>query len=151
MRSREIVENCHVLPAVVISEKFHSKIPENVAPILKWNDGFSASLERRNGIILLHYIVNSVQIDLIINTYLTLQPNGGFRYSFRCSKQGCTTKNRKLYLPPGKHFFRCRKCYNLTYRSCNESHKDDALLGLIASNLNMTLSEVRSKVNGLTR
>jgi len=29
----------------------------------------------------------------------------------------------KLYLPPGGKYFGCRHCYNLTYKSCQESDK----------------------------
>lgn len=34
----------------------------------------------------------------------------------------CKRKVRKLYLPPGWDVFGCRVCYNLTYRSCQQSH-----------------------------
>jgi hypothetical protein len=38
----------------------------------------------------------------------------------------------KLYLPGGGRYFGCRRCYRLTYRSCQESRKAgwlDRLLG----------------------
>lgn len=35
----------------------------------------------------------------------------------------CGARVRKLYLPPGARYFGCRRCYRLTYRSCQESDK----------------------------
>jgi len=49
---------------------------------------------------------------------------GGFRWFFRCP--GCANLARVLYLPfPDAWEFGCRKCCNLSYRSCNESHRSD--------------------------
>jgi type I restriction-modification system DNA methylase subunit len=42
----------------------------------------------------------------------------------------------------GIHFW-CRRCYNLTYTSCNESRKYDRLFALVAKNLGTTLHEVK--------
>ena len=45
----------------------------------------------------------------------TVRPHlGGKRYWFLC---GCGRRAARLYLPPGQRVFRCRDCYNLTYRS----------------------------------
>jgi hypothetical protein len=41
----------------------------------------------------------------------------------------------KLYLPPDGLYFGCRHCYELTYRSCQESHKGDRLYRFIASRI----------------
>jgi hypothetical protein len=54
---------------------------------------------------------------------------GGFRYYFACPavKDGvyCGGRVTKLFLPPGSKVFGCRDCYDLTYQSCQESHKYD--------------------------
>lgn len=46
---------------------------------------------------------------------------GGVRYWFECSvcHQGvyCGRKVAKIYLGAGSHYFACRHCYNLSYRS----------------------------------
>jgi hypothetical protein len=34
----------------------------------------------------------------------------------------CRGRCRKLYLPPGARYFGCRRCHQLTYTSCRESH-----------------------------
>jgi hypothetical protein len=60
---------------------------------------------------------------------------GGWRWWFLCplSKNGIYCGNRcsKLYLPHGREFFGCRECYDLTYLSCQESHKYDRVFGHI--------------------
>ena len=54
---------------------------------------------------------------------------GGVRYWFLCPAvvDGvlCEDRASKLYLPPGGELFGCRKCYGLTYESCQQSHKYD--------------------------
>lgn len=49
--------------------------------------------------------------------------SGGKRYWFLCPS--CRRRVGRLYLPHGKNYFLCRRCYNLTYRSCQESHAFD--------------------------
>jgi hypothetical protein len=34
----------------------------------------------------------------------------------------------KLYLPMGARLFGCRKCHNLTYRSCQKAHFEERAL-----------------------
>ena len=52
---------------------------------------------------------------------------GKFRYWFICplTKNGvyCGRRVGKLYLPPNGMYFGCRRCYNLTYKSCQEHDK----------------------------
>jgi len=51
---------------------------------------------------------------------------GGVRFWFLCD---CGRRVGRLYLPSGQAAFRCRNCYNLTYRSAQEHDKrKDALL-----------------------
>lgn len=56
---------------------------------------------------------------------------GGVRYWFECPvvKDGVYCGNRcaKLYLPPSQLYFGCRSCHDLTYESCQTSHKYDNL------------------------
>jgi hypothetical protein len=56
---------------------------------------------------------------------------GKFRYYFACPavKNGvyCGNRAEKLYLPPAAKVFGCRDCYDLTYLSCQESHKYDKI------------------------
>jgi hypothetical protein len=41
----------------------------------------------------------------------------------------CNRRAGKLYLPPGAKYFGCRKCHDLTYRSCQEAHQSERLFG----------------------
>ena len=54
---------------------------------------------------------------------------GGVRYWLRCPavSKGLLCENRVgvLYLPPGGSVFGCRHCHDLTYESCQKSHKYD--------------------------
>jgi hypothetical protein len=57
---------------------------------------------------------------------------GGKRSFFLCplvvGGANCNRRAAKLYLPPGARFFACRACYNLTYRSSQEAHREERLL-----------------------
>jgi hypothetical protein len=65
------------------------------------------------------------------------QPNfGGVRWWFSCPRlvddKECGRRVGKLYrLPEGRHFA-CRHCLNLTYESCQKSHRYDGLFALMA-------------------
>jgi hypothetical protein len=70
---------------------------------------------------------------------------GGGRYWFLCpaSVDGVLCENRvgMLYLPPGAKVFGCRQCHDLTYESCQQSHKYDRVMdhleGLDIDNLSI--------------
>jgi hypothetical protein len=59
------------------------------------------------------------------------------RWWFTCplivNGRSCGRRVGKLYLPPGSRYFGCRHCYDLTYRSCQESHRYDRLFERLAS------------------
>ncbi len=52
---------------------------------------------------------------------------GGLRWWFVCplvvKGVACGRRVGKLYLPPSGRYFGCRTCHDLTYTSCQESHK----------------------------
>jgi hypothetical protein len=73
----------------------------------------------------------------------TAQPHGGLRYWFKCPLQGCGRMTAKLYLPNGALYFGCRKCYNLTYKSSNESHKYDSLFRHIAIERGVSMAKAK--------
>ena len=62
---------------------------------------------------------------------------GGARYWFTCpltnDGEPCNRRVGKLYLPPGGHYFGCRHCHYLTYKSCQNSHRFDRLYEEIAT------------------
>ncbi len=73
---------------------------------------------------------------------------GGGRHWFVCplTKGGvyCGSRVGKLYLPRGGRFFGCRRCYDLTYESCQRSHKYDHVFDHIAGmdEEDLTISQV---------
>ena len=71
------------------------------------------------------------------------KPNfGGRRWWWVCpvgkNNPSCKRKVMKLYLPPHASYFGCRTCYDLTYRSCQESHKYDGLYASLAASMSDT-------------
>jgi hypothetical protein len=82
----------------------------------------------------LHYRWNDKE-DVNIPVHLEATPTqfGGRRWWFICPLivRGIACKRRagKLYLPPGERYFGCRKCHELTYRTCQEAHQTERLFG----------------------
>jgi len=76
-------------------------------------------------------------MDYPVGLTTTPLPWGGVRWWFVCplvvSGQACGRRVGKLYLPPGGRYFGCRHCYDLTYTSCQESHKFDGLYRMLAA------------------
>lgn len=66
---------------------------------------------------------------------VTTSPNfGGIRWWFicpLCKEARCA----KLYMPPGRPYFGCRPCHNLTYQSSQESDKRVSRLRKLPVNL----------------
>ena len=61
---------------------------------------------------------------------------GGVRYWFTCplmkDYKPCNSRVGCLYLPPSGDYFGCRHCYDLTYRSCQESGQFNNLYASLA-------------------
>ncbi len=71
--------------------------------------------------------------DYQIRLTETALPWGGARRWFSCplvhEGQYCNRRVGVLYLGPEGRYYGCRHCYDLTYRSCRESHKTDPFWG----------------------
>jgi hypothetical protein len=93
------------------------------------------------------------ELDYRVGLVATRPRFGGLRWWFICplsvNGQECDRRVRKLYLPPGGRYFGCRHCHELTYTSCQESHKYDGLYGLMARNTGYDLATVRRLMNRL--
>jgi hypothetical protein len=111
--------------------------------------GFDVNLGSDSGTARLHYTRTSAgeAMDYHVNLTTTPLPWGGLRWWFTCpltvNGRHCGRRVGKLYLPPGGRYFGCRRCYDLTYTSCNESHKYDRLYNEIARKMGVSLAEVR--------
>jgi len=68
--------------------------------------------------IILSWVSNGKHEKQTVRLYRKPQPYGKCRFYFICGN--CHTLRSKLYAGT---FFYCRKCHNLTYQSCKDSHK----------------------------
>ncbi len=93
------------------------------------------------------------EMDYPISLTHTVLAWGAKRWWFNCPliKNGipCNHRVGKLYLPPGYQYFGCRHCYELTYTSCQESHKYDSFYSYFAGSLGMTTQEAKQALDSL--
>ncbi len=79
--------------------------------------------------------------EYFIKLTRTLCHFGGYRYWFVCpvvkDEVYCGNRCAKLYLPPAGQYFGCRECYDLTYESCQKSHKYDRIVNHIPEDLDL--------------
>ena len=87
------------------------------------------------------------QADYHVRLTTTRPRFGGLRWWFLCplslNGRTCGRRVAKLYLPPRDRYFGCRHCHDLTYTSCQESHKFDGLYRLLAQNTGMDIGMVK--------
>jgi len=93
-----------------------------------------------------NFTKEKTELDYKVELVTTPCTFGGIRYWFICplvvNGRPCGRRVGKLYLPPGGKYFGCRYCYNLTYRSCKESHKYDRLFAEIAKDVSGATPEM---------
>ncbi len=75
-------------------------------------------------------------IEVVVHLQTTRPNFGGVRWWFSCpgmvGGEECGRRVGKLYLPPGDRYFACRYCLDLTYESCQKSHRYDRLFAQMA-------------------
>ena len=115
------VEECRVLDInkMVKGDLFHRPFAE-----VRWSregkEIASISYSVKERVLTLYGTV--VQNIPLVTTRLH---SGGERYWFLCPN--CRRRVGRLYLPPGKSWFFCRRDWDLTYTSCQQSHAFDSL------------------------
>jgi hypothetical protein len=100
------------------------KVGDDGKPLL----GLSYTVKDRQG--LEHRVEEVLRLQ-------TTRPNfGGLRWWFSCPRmldgEECGRRVGKLYRPPGGRYFACRHCLDLTYETCQKSHRYDGLFVLVA-------------------
>ncbi len=87
------------------------------------------------------------EVDEPIHLTTTEPHFGGIRWWFVCpltvNGQFCGRRVGKLYVPPRAKYFGCRHCHDLTYRSCQESHKFDAMYAYLGRKVGLPPREVK--------
>lgn len=91
--------------------------------------GISVYISGREGFMRLNYVCDKTDsLDYKVQLVSTPCHFGGFRWWFICplSRRGihCGRRVGVLYL---SKYAGCRDCYDLTYQTCQDSHKWDAL------------------------
>lgn len=121
--SRLTVEDC---PLYLCVTAFHRAgvFTDPVGSIrpLTWTDSNGFLLGRiewrlfRNGSSGLSIYIRQqyARLNVLVDEQTIPFTTGGKRFWFLC---GCGKRVERLYLSPGRRVFRCRHCYNLTYRS----------------------------------
>ena len=94
--------------------------------------GYACTSEGNGWVLSLSYTITRAggekqDVELRIPLQTTIPRFGGVRWWFTCPLvvrgRSCERRVGKLYLPSGGLYFGCRHCYDLTYTSCQESHK----------------------------
>jgi len=119
--------------------------------------GFDADTGDDSGSARLHYTRtgDGEAVDYRVSLTTTALPWGGRRWWFICpltvGGRYCGRRVGKLYLPPGGRYFGCRHCHDLTYTSCQESHKFDACLAAIGAPMGLSARDVARILKGDSR
>ena len=84
-------------------------------------------------------------VDEMILLQTTCPYFGGKRYWMTCPR--CGRRVKTLHCPPGAIYYRCRICYDLTYKSCQDSHKYDRMFMMIAKDTGKSFEDVKRSLN----
>lgn len=97
------------------------------------------------------FVHNGEKFDYRVPLTTTDLPWGGVRWWFvcplTCNGRYCGRRVGKLYLPPGGKYYACRHCHNLTYESCQESHKYDRAFAPLGAAFGITGSQVLERLD----
>jgi hypothetical protein len=140
---------------LAVGDYFAKQAPKRWSGSSRWlrNERETASLRfafshAAQGLVLtLSYSSSGEAVNLPIRIQESMTPLGGIRHWFTCplvtDGVPCLRRCHKLYAAPNSKYFGCRQCMNLTYRSCQESHKFDGLFASLGSELGIDLEEVK--------
>ena len=126
---RVTVEECYVLNiGPLLRERFFRPLQSSVHGAYSARQGqqriqfrFDFWDTETDSCLEIHYRRYGEEIELPIPITSTRAHFGGYRLYFICPICGINERLSKLYLPPGEQYFACRRCYDLTYASCNRT------------------------------
>ena len=137
--SRSTVEQCLILDASRWARERVLREESIRTGTWRWMRGeervafvdYSINTSQTSPTLGLTYRVAGVHQSYFIGLQTTEPRYGGLRWWFSCPLQmkgvPCGRRVRKLFLPPGSHYFGCRNCHNLTYDSRKENAMNRAL------------------------
>ncbi len=153
-RTKKItVEECLVLDAAKLARHGIFSGLSSTVSTFEWGDlsgkgekiGFCYTVTQVGDVELIFRIRYTIErgnrkelVDLPIQLQTTRPNFGGVCWWFTCPLEvdeiPCGLRVRKLFLRPGNSNFGCRHCHDLTYQSCQESHKFESLFSMRPSN-----------------
>jgi hypothetical protein len=93
------------------------------------------------------------EIDYRVPLTATRPRFGGLRWWFACplivGGRPCGRRSGKLYLRG--RYFGCRRCHDLTYTSCRESHTYDGVIRLLAADTGLDFDTAKRAVSRWSR
>jgi len=110
--------------------------------------GYESDCNDDSGTMRLRYTRGDESLDYRVRVTTTRTAWGALRWWFACPLRGCGRRAGKLYLPPGRRHFGCRRCHDLTYKSCQESHKFDRCFDRIGASMGLSAQAVASLLKG---
>lgn len=139
---KSVVEDCRILSIFALRREGILEQGATSEGILAWRNAYNGKMAAsfgyelntlgHNSYLRVHYTVtrwNGRKEDFDYKVQL-IQTNcnfGGARWWFTCplstDARECSKRVAKLYLPPSGRYFGCRHCYDLSYRSSQESDK----------------------------
>jgi hypothetical protein len=153
-----VVEYCQVLSAAKLMGAGALGANLNIEGTLTWEEAiskkttgelaFEVHTRRKKGVFRVRYGFEGEKeaLDYSIEVAATRVTWGALRWWFKCPV--CRRRTEKLYLPPGRREFACRRCWNLTYLSSQRAHEDDAVFGRVGRDAGMPLKTVRKVLRG---
>ena len=131
------VEECVALSAPMLQQRGLLKPDSRIGATLAWRHGDEAPFASYDLIVRTTDTGGELEVSRsgepmpmhTIELATTPLPWGGLRWWFRCPmwRHNSFYRSAKLYLPEGANTFGCRDCYDLTYVSCQASHRPSRL------------------------
>lgn len=158
------VDECRVLSAATLMRLGALRANLHRTSTITWSNtetgektssiGFDSNVWDEHGLARLYYNRTGTgeQVDYRVQITSTKLPWGGRRWWFICPliKDGvpCGRRCENLYLPSGAQYFGCRICYDLSYESSQEAHKNDRWAAEIGREFGLSARDVLRSLDG---